>query len=172
MDQLDQLEASELEYNSEDDLISDIRSDASLGADISPPQSRSPSPNPSSSLSEPLITSIKHTIGARIQALTYLELGLPIFQITTKTGISKARIYAIRKEALLRGWDPNISTIVEVHHVEDSTRSGRQKTSQEVVDLILEIVTKNSTTRSWSCERIAFEVTSRSSISKVSATTV
>jgi hypothetical protein len=44
-------------------------------------------------ISEPSTTSIpnsKHTIGARIQALTYLELGLPHFQITTKTGVSKA----------------------------------------------------------------------------------
>src|SRR5450432_211814 len=137
---------------------------------LSPLQSRSPSPNPSLdlSLSEPLTTSnIKHTIGARIQALSYLELGLPIFQIINKTGISKTRIYAIRKEALLHGWDPNISTIIEVYHVDDSTRSGRPKISQEVIDLILETVTKNSTTRSRSCERIGYEVTSKSSKYKV-----
>jgi hypothetical protein len=175
MDQLEQLEASGLEYNSSNNSYSDYDSSSSLGANISPPQSRSPSPNPSLdlSLSEPLTTSnTKHTIGARIQALTYLELGLPIFQITNKTGISKTRIYAIRKEALLRGWDPNISTIIEVYHVDDSTRSGRPKISQEVIDLILETVTKNSTTRGWSCKRIAYEVTSKSSKYKVSATTV
>ena len=95
MDQLDQLEASELEYNSRDDSFSDIESDSSLGADISsPPPSPNPSLNSSSnlSLSEPSIssgTSPKHSIGARIQALTYLELGLPIFQIEAKTGIKK-----------------------------------------------------------------------------------
>jgi len=69
MDQLDQLEASELEYGSSNNSYSDIESDSSLGANISPPQSRSPSPNPSLdlSLSEPLTTSnTKHTIGARI----------------------------------------------------------------------------------------------------------
>src|SRR5450432_3174202 len=175
MDQLEQLEASGLEYNSSNNSYSDYDSSSSLGANISPPQSRSPSPNPSLdlSLSEPLTTSnTKHTIGARIQALTYLELGLPIFQIINKTGISKTRIYAIRKEALLRGWDPNISTIIEVYHVDDSTRSGRPKISQEVIDLILETVTKNSITRGWSCKRIAYEVTSKSSKYKVSTTTI
>jgi hypothetical protein len=93
LDQLDQLEASELEYNSEDNLYSDIESDASLGADISPPQSRSPSPTPTLSsnilLSEPSTTNLKHTIGARIQALTLLEFGVPHFQITAITKISK-----------------------------------------------------------------------------------
>jgi len=44
MDQLDQLEASELEYNSSNNSYSDNESDSSLGANISPPQSRSPSP--------------------------------------------------------------------------------------------------------------------------------
>jgi hypothetical protein len=43
--------------------------------------------------------------------------------------VTKTRIYAIRKEALLRGWDPNISTIIEVYHVGDSTRSRRPKIS-------------------------------------------
>jgi hypothetical protein len=97
MDQLDQLEASELEYGSSNNSYSDIESDSSLGANISPPQSRSPSPSPSLSsnlsLSEPSIasrTSLRHSIGARIQALTYLELELPIFQIEAKTGIGKA----------------------------------------------------------------------------------
>src|SRR5450432_4256535 len=159
LDQLDQLEASELEYNSSDDSFSDIESDDSLGADISLPQSRSPSPSPSPSpslVSEPSIagrTGSRYSIGARIQALTYLELGLPTFQIEAKTRIRKAQIYNIRKKALLRGWIPD--SVIETYHINDSSRSGRPKASQEVVDSILDIVTKNSTTRGWSCERIA-----------------
>jgi hypothetical protein len=134
MDQLDQLEASELEYGSSNNSYSDIESDSSLGANISPPQSRSPSPSPSLSsnlsLSEPSIasrTSLRHSIGARIQALTYLELELPIFQIEAKTGIGKAQIYNIRKKALLRRWTPN--TIIETYYIDDSSRSGRPKIS-------------------------------------------
>jgi len=90
---------------------------------------------------------LKHSIGARIQAITYLELSLPHFQITAKTGVSKAQIYKLREKALARGWDPATSTIVEIHHVDDSPRSRRPKASKEIVDLVLEIVTKNSTTR-------------------------
>jgi len=166
LDQLEQLEASELEYNSSDNSYSDYDSSSSLGADIS-----SPPPSPNLSLnSEPSIsggTGSRHSIGARIQALTYLELGLPIFQIEAKTGIKKTQIYNIRKKALLRGWIPD--TIIETYHIDDSSHSGRPITSQEVIDLILETVTKNSTTRGWSCERIAQEVSLKS---KVSASTV
>ena len=133
LDQLDQLEASELEYNSEDNLYSDIESDSSLGADISPPQSRSPSPTPTLSLnillSEPSTTNLKHTIGARIQALTLLEFGVPHFQIIAITKISKSQIYRLKEKALLRGYNPSISKIIEIYHIDDSSRSGRPKAS-------------------------------------------
>src|SRR5450432_4648176 len=188
MDQLDQLEASELdsnlESNSRDDSSSNIESNASFGADIILPQSRSPSPSlspslslspsPSPSLEPSSITSktgIRHSIGARIQALTYLELGTPIFQIEAKTGIKKSQIYSLRKKALARGWNPTISTIIETYHVDDSFRSGRSKISQELIDLIIGIVTKNSTTRGWSCIRVAYEASFKSD-TKVSSTTV
>ena len=54
-----------------------------------------------------------------------------------------------------------MSGIVEVSYVEDSLRSGRPKTPQNIIKLILETVTKNSTTRSYSCSRIAYEVCSK-----------
>src|SRR5450432_2774602 len=174
MDQLDQLEASELdsnlESNSRDDSSSNIESNASFGADIIPPQSRSPSPSlePSSITSK---TGIRHSIGARIQALTCLELGTPIFQIEAKTSIKKSQIYSLRKKALARGWNPTISTIIETYHVDDSFRSRRSKISQELIDLIIGIVTKNSTTRSWSYIRVAYEASLKSD-TKVSSTIV
>ena len=59
----------------------------------------------------------KHSIGARIQAVTFLELGIPHLEITKRTGISKAQIYKIRDQAISRGWDPQISGVVEVFHV-------------------------------------------------------
>src|SRR5450432_4208174 len=132
---------------------SSSNSDSSLGADLLPPLSLDLSLLSSLDLllSKPSITSTsnsKHSIRARIQAITYLELGLPHFQITAKTGVSKSQIYKLREKALAYGWDPATSTIVEIHHVDDSPRSGRPKASKEIVDLVLEIVTKNSTTRS------------------------
>jgi len=104
----------------------------------------------------------KHSIGARIQAVTFLDLGIPHSEITKRTGISKAQLYKTRDKAISRGW---VSGIVEVFHVEDAPRSGQPKVSQELVDSILKTVTQNSTTQGWSCSRIAFEVSSLSAIS-------
>src|SRR5450432_1046824 len=67
----------------------------------------------------------RHSIGARIQAITLLEIGIPHWDIKAKTGISKSQVYRLRNKAINRGWDPKISSIVEVHHVEDTPRSGR-----------------------------------------------
>src|SRR5450432_291707 len=114
MDQINQQQPSNLGYSSNNDSNLELYSnpdsnsssdsDSSLGADILPPPSPSPSPSlaptlePSSSRAS--IPNLKHTIGARIQALTYLELGIPHFQIIAKTGISKAQIYKLREKAL------------------------------------------------------------------------
>ena len=113
----------------------------------------------------------KYSIGARIQAVTFLDLGIPHLEITKRTGISKVQIYKIRDKAISRGWDLQISGVVEVFHVEDRARSGRPKTSQDLVDSVLQTVTRNSTTRGWLCTRIAFEVSSLS-ISQISQRTV
>ena len=42
--------------------------------------------------------------------------------------------------------------------MDDEVRSGRPLIDSEVVKLIVDTVTKNSTTRGWSCARIAQEV--------------
>ena len=45
----------------------------------------------------------KHSIGAWIQAVTFLDLGIPHLEITKKTSISKAQIYKIRDKAISQG---------------------------------------------------------------------
>src|ERR1700730_17075282 len=114
----------------------------------------------------------KHSIGAWIQAVTFLELGIPHLEITRKTGVSKAQLYKLRDKALSRGWDPKISGIVEISHIEDAPCSEQPKVSQDVTDHILKTVTQNSTTRGWSCARIAYEVSLIPGISQVSEKTV
>ena len=47
--------------------------------------------------------------------------------------------------------------------MENAPKPGRTKMPQETVDLIISIITKNSTTRAWSCARISREA-SKSSI--------
>jgi hypothetical protein len=100
----------------------------------------------------------RHSIGARIQAITLLEMGIPHWEIKARIGISKSALYKLQNKAINRGWDPKVSGIVEVFHVADAPRSRRPQVSQEVVDLIIKTVTRNSTTRGWSCSRIAHEV--------------
>jgi hypothetical protein len=65
--------------------------------------SRSASPTPLETVLKIVATnsSIKsHSLEARIQAVTLLEIGLPVNQITDFTNIKKSRIYSLQTEAL------------------------------------------------------------------------
>jgi len=152
----------------------DSESDSSDSSFLDISSSASASPIPSEESSKASVTRTRHSIGARIQAVTLLDRNVPHHEITTQTKISKAQIYSLREKAISRGWDPTISRIVEVYHVEDVPRSGRPKISIEIVDLILKTVTQNSTTRGWSCNRIAHEVSTKSpsTLGSISGTTV
>src|SRR6202022_4013039 len=79
------------------------------------------------------ITRTRHSIRARIQAVTLLDRNVPHYEITAQTNIFKTQIYSLQEKAISRGWDPTISKIVEVHYVEDVPRSRRLKTSPEIV---------------------------------------
>ena len=114
----------------------------------------------------------KHQIGPRIQALTMLQIGIPIRQITALTNLSKSTIHRHHNKAIIRGYNPKVSMLIHVSYVEDAKRSGRPKTSQAVIDLVLATVTKNSTTRSYSAKRIAQKVSAMPEIRKISASTV
>jgi hypothetical protein len=133
MDQSSQQQPSELEYNSNPDSNSDSDSDYNCNYDSDDSDSRAdllpPSPMLQPTDSEPSSSNIKHSIGARIQAITLLELGLPLFQIIAKIGIGKSQIYRLREKALSRSWNPTISRIVEIYHIDDSSCSGRPKAS-------------------------------------------
>ena len=74
----------------------------------------------------------KHDIGARIQALSLLEVGTPISLITEITGISQRSVYHLKVKAKQRGYDPKVSRVIKVEYVEDGARSGRPKKISEV----------------------------------------
>jgi hypothetical protein len=150
-----------------------------------PPLPRSTSPTPSQPPSEALSEASQasctsqdsskggtYSIGSRIQAIPLLEIGMPIEQITAFIHIKKSRIYSLCAETVRRRWDPRVSKIVEVRHVEDAKRSSQPKTSQVVIDLIVATVTKNSITGGWSCSQTAFSVSETPGIQPVSASTV
>lgn len=113
-----------------------------------------------------------NSVGARITAFTKFDEGIPpdFDVIQAKTGVFKSGCYKLRSKAISRGWTPG--SIVEVEHVDDAPRSGRPKTSTATALFIVETMTKNFTTRGWSCARIAAEVTGTLGRQAISASTV
>ena len=101
----DIIKYSDIEYDSDLDINSDF------GADITPP-SDSKDDDSDDDLLPDLYTnsgaiipkkSRFHDPGGRLQALYGLEWGIPIPEITKKTGITKSGIYKIRQKAVERG---------------------------------------------------------------------
>ena len=80
-------------------------------------------------------------------------------------------MYKLRAKAVLHGWDPDRG-ILETWHVDDAPHPRRPKTSTATALFIIETMTKNSTTRGWSCARIAAEVSNTPRRQPVSQSTV
>ena len=109
----------------------------------------------------------QNSVGARICALCLRDNGVAMKIVFEKTGVSESSISKLRKKAIERGWKSG--EIVQVEHVDDKPRSGRPPIPQNMVDLILATVTKNSTTRGWSCARIAQEIYSSPGVTSTTA---
>ena len=61
----------------------------------------------------------------------------------------------LRKKAISRGWEEGNDQPLLLKHVTDILKSGRPPLSQEICDEVLRVVTKNSTSRMYSCQKIA-----------------
>jgi hypothetical protein len=151
----------------ETDSLSDAEPD--LEAPPSPPPSIAPSLSPKKRGDKS-----HHSIGAWIQALTIFttkgNTPTTFQEIWDQTKVSRASVYKIRTKAVSHGWKEG--SIIEIEYVDDAPRSRRPKTSTATTLFIIEVVTKNSTTRGWSCARIAQEVSSTCRRQPVSASTV
>ncbi|OJD18051.1 hypothetical protein AJ78_01881 [Emergomyces pasteurianus Ep9510] len=71
--------------------------------------------------------STPHSVALRIQALSLIAFGIPIPEIESHLQISKRTLYAIRKKAFDRGFNPAQNTHILLDYVEDEPRSGRPK---------------------------------------------
>jgi hypothetical protein len=149
--------------------ISELDSDS--GADV---QSLLSDSEPESASAEPASAEPKqgrgNSIGARIQALTLFEAQVPYEKITAQTGISRSGLYKLRSKAISRGWNP--LGILETWYIDDAPRPGRPKISTALSLFIIQIVTKNSTTRGWPCWQIAAEISNTPGWQSVSSKTV
>jgi hypothetical protein len=93
--------------------------------------------------------------GTRIQALTLQEQGVPAWRIKNITGMDHTTLSRLRKKAISRGWEEGKDQPLLLEHVSDAPKSGRPPLSQEICDEVLRVVTKNSTSRMYSCQKIA-----------------
>jgi transposase len=99
---------------------------------------------------------IKPDAGTRIQALTMLQNKTPIAKIIEATGYKERNIYRILKTAKERGYNPDKSKTLYLSYVEDAPRSGRpKKATPEVEEQVIKAISKNSTTRELSTQKIA-----------------
>jgi hypothetical protein len=101
-----------------------------------------------------------NSVGAQMLALSMFDEQSPVPDfdaIQLRTSVSKSSAYKLRTKAISRGW--MLGDILEPEHVDDAPRLGRPKTSTATALFIIKTMTKNSTTRGWSCARIAAEVT-------------
>ena len=70
---------------------------------ISSLASTSPIPSEQSSQASVTGTGIRHSVGARILAITLLNRNISHHEITAQTNISKAQIYNLRQKAISQG---------------------------------------------------------------------
>ena len=91
-------------------------------------------------------------------ALKRYDDGVLIQRITEETSVSRSSVYKLRAKAISWGWREG--DIVKPFHIDDAPWSRRPKISTTTTLFIVETMTKNSTTRGWSCARIVVEVSS------------
>jgi hypothetical protein len=69
--------------------------------------------------------------------------------------MDESSIRKLRKKAIERGWNEDEIGPILLEHVTDAPKSERPPLSQEICDEVIKVVTKNSTTRMYSCQKIA-----------------
>jgi hypothetical protein len=102
-----------------------------------------------------------------MQALTIMESNVPYHFIIALTKISTSQLYKIRNKAIKRGYNPVISKLLLDAYVTDKRKPGRPSIlTLDLIQMVEDIVTKNSTTRSWSCGNITVKVAMRLGVKK------
>ena len=92
----------------------------------------------------------------RSQVLTLLQKKTPIKEIIKDTGYKESSIYRIQKVTKSRGYNPSKDTKILLYYVEDTPRSSRpKKCTIEVGEEVIKAISKNSTTRELSTQKIA-----------------
>ena len=95
-------------------------------------------------------------VGIRVQCLTLLQFGVCLDDVIDWLGPSRSSILRWLRIAKERGYDPEQSSWILAQYVADAPRSGRPTVLTEAVQkLILQTISKNSTTRQYSLVEIS-----------------
>ena len=98
----------------------------------------------------------QHDPGLRVQALNMFDYSIHPNQIFAKTRINASSIYSIRRRAIARGWKPNQGSPILLKYIENARRSGRlKKATPEVIQKVVDIVTKDTKGRHSTCNEVA-----------------
>jgi transposase len=124
----------------------------------------------SASLPPPSTTSTQESqhmdLGVRIQALALLEAGIKMDRIIEITKISRSQIYRYRKKAKEAGYVGENDLRLKIEYIDDRKRKWKAsskglKMTPEVIEAVTTCVTRNSTTRQYSCSQIAYQVNTK-----------
>lgn len=69
--------------------------------------------------------SVNHTTAQRLQALALVEYGIPAKTVAKICEMSHQTVYAMKKKARQRGYDPDVSRVLKEEYVIDAPRSGQ-----------------------------------------------
>jgi len=84
-----------------------------------------------------------------MQALTIIESNIPYYLITAFTKIKTFKLYKIKDKAIRRGYNPKISKLLLDNYIANKRKpSCLLILTLNIVQMIKDIVTKNSTTKS------------------------
>jgi transposase len=88
---------------------------------------------------------VPYDIGVRIQALAFLQLGVPVEEIQRLLGPSKAIIYRWCRTVITRGYNSEKPEKILLEYLVNKPRSGRpRKATVKIKEKIIKILIKSS----------------------------
>ena len=98
-------------------------------------------------------------LSVRVQALNLFDHSVSLAQIEVETSVKPSSLYRIRRQAISRGQKPKQGSPILLKYIEDAKRSGRpKKATPEVIQKVVDIVTKDTAGRHSTCNLVAEQI--------------
>ena len=98
--------------------------------------------------------------GIKIQALSYLSVGLKVPEVSSVVNISESQLYRLKKKAIERGWEGTKASSILLTYVQDAPRPGRPtRCTPEVLQGVDEYIENDDdTAHHQSLEELSYNV--------------